>query len=502
MGSVVSSNSISGNAGVGGATVNLTGAATETTTADGSGDYSFGGLGDGNYTVTPIKQGATFNPASQNVTISGSDVSNVDFTLLSPGSTINNGVPRPVQIFGRIASGPYAGEIAAVACDEYGNLAISGGSGGAINTVDLLGNDIATPCMIYGALPTGQIVAVGVDSEGNLCATVGSGGGDPNTIVDSEQAAQMQASPVQIFARDFTSGNVIAVPLTSSNALYDSVNPGTTPATTVDQVKNGVPTPVILCGRTPSGDIVAVSLDSSGRLCISGSGSSRIVKSVVAGLENALLTEKNVRNLIKRSDPTRDDEIDRRMRLVSDLIVVDSGVSRAVHSSKLKEITEYGRAVHAELDALLTCARLGLAVKGKRIFTTTFPCHNCTRHIIAAGLSSVTYIEPYPKSRAADLHQDAICFDADVASETGKIPFLPFVGVGPRRYLDLFSLELSTGAKVKRKEDDGRAIFPARAERPPRVPTPAYSYLQLENKLLIEHEGVIKRLQGKPNGQN
>ena len=49
----------------------------------------------------------------------------------------------------------------------------------------------------------------------------------------------------------------------------------------------------------------------------------------------------------------------------------------------------------------------GLVVNAVPRMFTTCPCHNCTRHIIAAGLSSVTYIEPYPKSRAADPHEDA-----------------------------------------------------------------------------------------------
>jgi deoxycytidylate deaminase len=72
------------------------------------------------------------------------------------------------------------------------------------------------------------------------------------------------------------------------------------------------------------------------------------------------------------------------------------------------DITEYGRAVHAEMDALLTCARSGVSPTGAILYTTTFPCHNCTRHVIAAGIERVIYIEPYAKSRAEELHEDAI----------------------------------------------------------------------------------------------
>src|SRR5581483_12276571 len=37
------------------------------------------------------------------------------------------------------------------------------------------------------------------------------------------------------------------------------------------------------------------------------------------------------------------------------------------------DITEYGRAVHAEMDALLTCARSGVSPVGGTLYTTTFP---------------------------------------------------------------------------------------------------------------------------------
>ncbi len=69
---------ISGPGGAG-ATVSLGGTSTATTTADGSGNYSFTGLHNGSYTVTPANTGYVFTPASQTTTINGADVSAVDF---------------------------------------------------------------------------------------------------------------------------------------------------------------------------------------------------------------------------------------------------------------------------------------------------------------------------------------------------------------------------------------------------------------------------------------
>jgi deoxycytidylate deaminase len=71
-------------------------------------------------------------------------------------------------------------------------------------------------------------------------------------------------------------------------------------------------------------------------------------------------------------------------------------------------ITEFGRAVHAEMEAILACGRKGISTIGRTLYTTTFPCHNCARHIIGAGVAKVVYIEPYPKSKAKELHEDAI----------------------------------------------------------------------------------------------
>jgi deoxycytidylate deaminase len=150
------------------------------------------------------------------------------------------------------------------------------------------------------------------------------------------------------------------------------------------------------------------------------------------------------------------------------------------------DITEFGRSVHAEMEALLACARSGRSARDAILYTTTFPCHNCTRHIVAAGVKRVVYIEPYAKSRASDLHPDAISVDR---VEEGKVPFLPFVGVGPRRYFDLFSLTLSTGYPIERKKN-GKLMPWMRANAPVRMQVKPSTYLQRE---LLAYE-TLKRI--------
>ena len=70
-------------------------------------------------------------------------------------------------------------------------------------------------------------------------------------------------------------------------------------------------------------------------------------------------------------------------------------------SSRLGDITEYGRAVHAEMAAITTAARVGVALQDATLYATTFPCHNCARHVIshrhpAPGVHRSLREEPSP----------------------------------------------------------------------------------------------------------
>jgi hypothetical protein len=82
------SGSISPASGGNGATVTLSGAASATALSDANGNYMFAGLANGQYTVTPTKNGYTFNPANQAVTIGGADVSGINFTAVAPSNSI------------------------------------------------------------------------------------------------------------------------------------------------------------------------------------------------------------------------------------------------------------------------------------------------------------------------------------------------------------------------------------------------------------------------------
>jgi hypothetical protein len=120
-------------------------------------------------------------------------------------------------------------------------------------------------------------------------------------------------------------------------------------------------------------------------------------------------------------------------------------------------------------------------VTGATLFTTTFPCHNCAKHIVSAGITRVVYIEPYPKSMAGALFGDTISIDQPV---TGRVGFSPFVGVGPRRYFDLFSLKLGSGYPIKRKDDYGNVLSWRSEGAKPRTSFGPSSYIERETMAL------------------
>lgn len=121
--------------------------------------------------------------------------------------------------------------------------------------------------------------------------------------------------------------------------------------------------------------------------------------------------------------------------------------------SRVAAVLEYIRAAHAEQAALMDAARRGISTQRAQMAVTTFPCHECARLIVAAGIERVSYVEPYPKSLAASMYDDSITVGKPAE---GKVLFEPFLGVAPRIYARVFSAE-----DLLRKQPDGSINIPA-----------------------------------------
>ncbi|GFN35252.1 deoxycytidylate deaminase [Tepidimicrobium xylanilyticum] len=51
--------------------------------------------------------------------------------------------------------------------------------------------------------------------------------------------------------------------------------------------------------------------------------------------------------------------------------------------------------IHAEMNALIYCAKEGISVKDCRVYVTHFPCLNCTKALIQAGIKKIYYKHSY-----------------------------------------------------------------------------------------------------------
>lgn len=145
--------------------------------------------------------------------------------------------------------------------------------------------------------------------------------------------------------------------------------------------------------------------------------------------------------------------------------------------TRLGSLIEFSRSVHAEMDAITSLARAGgPSLRGATLYTTTFPCHSCARHIVASGIKEVYYIEPYEKSMAQQLHDDSIIFEfppsqpnngeeaVDESSAAGKVRFLHFEGVSPRLFAELFRADgrkdKSSGAFIPMSDAGANKVLP------------------------------------------
>ena len=131
----------------------------------------------------------------------------------------------------------------------------------------------------------------------------------------------------------------------------------------------------------------------------------------------------------------------------AELLKPGSESYKELRSAQLFDTIDFMRSVHAEASSILAA---GSRAKNSTLLVTTFPCHECARHIVAAGVTRVFYVEPYPKSLVNELYPDSISVDEEAVSD-GKVAFNPFTGISPTVSQHLFPL-----TKAARKEKDGK----------------------------------------------
>ena len=155
----------------------------------------------------------------------------------------------------------------------------------------------------------------------------------------------------------------------------------------------------------------------------------------------------------------------------------EAEIRKIIQGTPVDDLTEFSRSIHAEMEAILAIAREGRhSLVGATMYTTTYPCHNCARHIVAAGIASVIYIEPYRKSLAIELHSDAITEDPD---DQKRVVFRQYDGVAPQHYLQLF--KSTTERKVS-----GKFARPPEKTAVPLFRVPLDAPVEYESKVIAD----------------
>ncbi|WP_078807850.1 ComE operon protein 2 [Pilibacter termitis] len=60
------------------------------------------------------------------------------------------------------------------------------------------------------------------------------------------------------------------------------------------------------------------------------------------------------------------------------------------------------RTIHAEMNAILQCAKFGVNTEGAEIYVTHFPCLSCTKQILQAGIKKINYLNDYKNDPYAE----------------------------------------------------------------------------------------------------
>jgi hypothetical protein len=117
---------ISPAAAISGTVMSLSGPSTGTATPDSSGSYSFSGLVNGTYTITPSNSAYSFTPSNQSVTVAGANVTSVNFSgTLLPTYSVSGSITPSTSGSGStmtLSSTSEGGSKIIVAADSSGNF--------------------------------------------------------------------------------------------------------------------------------------------------------------------------------------------------------------------------------------------------------------------------------------------------------------------------------------------------------------------------------------------
>jgi hypothetical protein len=244
--------SISGNAGLAGATVSWSGTSSGSVVADFSGNYTIPALASGTYTVSPSGTGYMFTPPTTVVVVTTSNVTGINFTatLVVTGHSISGNVGTAhATVNWSGGPGPSSGGVTA---DGAGNYVIAGLADGSYTVTPRLTGWSFSPTSRGVTIAGANATGVNFSSINLFQLPIQR---DPNAAPASGQIIPLTVSANQTFSVNLTvDGN----PLTLNLALRFSNMAGYWVLSIYDQsgdiILDSLP---MVTGWYPAGNILA-----------------------------------------------------------------------------------------------------------------------------------------------------------------------------------------------------------------------------------------------------
>ena len=214
--------SISGTVGAtgSGATVTLTGGSNATVAADGAGNYQFTGLTNGSYTVTPFKSGVSFTPGNRSVTVSGANVTAIDFSGQAQTFTVSGSLGSAGSGAMVMWTGATSGTVTA---DGAGGYSISGLANGSYTVTPSKAGVTFTPISrsvgINGA-NVGGVDFVGQSQTWSISGSLGTVGGGASVSLSGTSTAVVIADGNGFYTFSGLSNGSYTVTPSKSNVTF------------------------------------------------------------------------------------------------------------------------------------------------------------------------------------------------------------------------------------------------------------------------------------------
>ncbi|QSQ08339.1 Riboflavin biosynthesis protein RibD [Koleobacter methoxysyntrophicus] len=85
----------------------------------------------------------------------------------------------------------------------------------------------------------------------------------------------------------------------------------------------------------------------------------------------------------------------------------ETGCIRGERNVPPGERHELCRGIHAEQNAIIQAAMIGVSIKGATLYSTTQPCSLCAKMLINAGIKRIVYKGDYPDDLSIEMLREA-----------------------------------------------------------------------------------------------